>query len=88
MENKCSQAERVWVMDRGMVSEANLALLRKRQARHLVGAPKGWLRASEQTLFEQTDWQQAQHGLEVRLVEHPGGEPCERYVLCRSGARA
>jgi hypothetical protein len=29
-----------------------------------------------------------QAGLEVRLVEHPDGEPGERYVLCRSGARA
>jgi hypothetical protein len=27
-------------------------------------------------------------GLEVRLVEHPGAEPGERYVLCRSAARA
>jgi transposase len=88
METKYGQAERVWVMDRGMVSESNLAFLRERKARYLVGTPKSWLRAHEQTLLDQSDWQQAQHGLEVRLVEHPGGEPGERYVLCRSGARA
>jgi transposase len=88
METKYGQAERIWVMDRGMVSESNLAFLRERKARYLVGTPKSWLRAHEQTLLEQGDWQQAQHGLEVRLVEHPDGEPGERYVLCRSGARA
>jgi hypothetical protein len=38
--------------------------------------------------LEQDDWQTVQKGLEVRLVEHPQGEPGERYVLCRSGARA
>ena len=88
METKYGQAERVWVMDRGMVSEANLAFLRARQARYLVGTPKSWLRAHEQTLLDQTEWQQVQDGLEVRLVAHEGGEPGERYVLCRSGARA
>lgn len=88
MENKYGVAERVWVMDRGMVSEANLAFLRERKARYLVGTPKSWLRAHERTLLEQTDWRTVQDGLEVRLVEHPAGEPGERYVLCRSGARA
>jgi len=88
MEGKYGQAERVWVMDRGMVSEANLAFLRERKARYLVGTPKSWLRAHEQTLLEQSDWKTVQDGLEVRLVKHPDGEPGERYVLCRSSARA
>jgi transposase len=88
MEEKYGQAERIWVMDRGMVSEANIAFLRERKARYLVGTPKSWLRAHEQTLLEQSDWKSVQEGLEVRLVEQPGGEAGERYVLCRSGARA
>lgn len=88
MEEKYGQAERVWVMDRGMVSEANIAFLRARQARYLIGTPKSWLKAHEQALLEQSDWQTVQAGLEARLVEHPGGEPGERYVLCRSTARA
>ncbi|MDR2675365.1 MAG: IS1634 family transposase [Opitutaceae bacterium] len=88
METKYGQAERVWVMDRGMVSEASLTFLRERKARHLAGTPKSWLRAHEQTLLEQSNWQEVQHGLEVRLVEHPGGEPGERHVPCRGGARA
>lgn len=88
METKYGQADRVWVMDRGMVSEANIAFLRERKARYLVGTPKSWLRAHEQTLLEQSDWKSVQDGLEVRVVEQPDGEPGERYVLCRSGARA
>lgn len=88
MEEKYGQAERLWVMDRGMVSEANLAFLRERKARYLVGTPKSWLRAHEAELLEHTAWTAVRDDLEVRLVEHPGGEPGERYVLCRSGARA
>ncbi|MEN9634507.1 MAG: hypothetical protein RL077_2911, partial [Verrucomicrobiota bacterium] len=82
METKYGTAERIWVMDRGMVSEANLAFRRSRKARYLVGTPKSWLRHHEATLLEQTNWQQVQDGLEVRLVAHPDGEPGEKYVLC------
>jgi hypothetical protein len=88
MEEKYGAAERIWVMDRGMVSEANLSFLRERKARYLVGTPKSWLRAHEATLLDKTEWHQVQAGLEVRLVEHPDGAPGERYVLCRSSARA
>jgi len=75
-------------MDRGMVSEANIAFLRERKARYPVGTPKSRLRAYAQTLLKQSDWKTVQDGLEVRLVEQPEGEPGERFVLCRSGARA
>ena len=88
METKYGVAERIWVMDRGMVSEANIAFLRERKARYLVGTPKSWLRHHEAALLEQSDWQEAQAGLEVRFVAHPDGPPGEKYVLCRSGARA
>ncbi|HRP03584.1 MAG TPA: IS1634 family transposase, partial [Opitutaceae bacterium] len=88
METKYGVAERIWVMDRGMVSESNIAFLRERKARYLVGTPKSWLRHHEAALLDQSDWQQAQAGLEVRFVAHPDGPPGEKYVLCRSGARA
>src|SRR4029077_2130217 len=39
MEKKYGQARRVWVMDRGMVSEENIEFLRERGARYLVGTP-------------------------------------------------
>jgi hypothetical protein len=87
MEEKYGAAERIWVMDRGMVSEANIGFLRERKARYLVGTPKSWLRHHEAALLERTDWQEVQDGLEVRLVEHPDGVSGEKYVLCRSSAR-
>ena len=88
MEEKYGVAERIWVMDRGMVSEANIAFLRERKARYLVGTPKSWLRHHEAALLEKSDWQEVQAGLEVRFVAHADGPPGERYILCRSSARA
>jgi transposase len=88
MEERFGQAERVWVMDRGMVSEKNIAFLRKRKARYIVGTPKSQLRAFEKQLAEEDNWTDVQNGVEARLVEHPDADGCERFVLCRSNARA
>jgi transposase len=88
MEDRFGQAERIWVMDRGMVSEKNIAFLRERQARYIVGTPKSQLRAFEAELAENENWTGVQNGVEARLVEHPDGDGGERFVLCRSNARA
>lgn len=88
MEEKYGAAERVWVMDRGMTSEANITFLRQRKALYIVGTPKSELSHFETALLEEADWIQIQDGLEARLVEHPDGQGCEKYVLCRSTARA
>ena len=88
MEEKYGQAQRVWVMDRGMVSEKNIAFLRARQARYLVGTPKSQLREFEKTLLERDGWCEVQSGLEAKLIAHPDGKGEEQYVLCRSSARA
>lgn len=88
MEEKYGAAERVWVMDRGMTSEANIAFLRQRKALYIVGTPKSELRHFEAALLEEADWTEVQDGLEARLVEHPDGQGSEKYVLCRSTARA
>jgi transposase len=88
MESKYGAAERVWVMDRGMVSEANIAFLRQRKARYLVGTPKSQLREFEKQLLECEGWEEVQDGLEARLLPHPDKEGGEQYVLCRSSARA
>lgn len=44
VERKYGQARRVWVFDRGIVSEANLAALRRRGGQYLVGTPRAKLR--------------------------------------------
>jgi transposase len=88
MEDRFGQAERVWVMDRGMVSEKNITFLRERKARYLVGTPKAELRHFEAQLAEKENWTQVQEGLEARLVAHPDGDGDEQYLLCRSQARS
>ncbi|MBL9172590.1 MAG: IS1634 family transposase, partial [Verrucomicrobiales bacterium] len=87
MEERFGKAQRVWVMDRGMVSEGNISMLRERQALYLVGTPKSELRAYEAELAQKENWVEVHHGVEARLVAHPDGEGSERFVLCRSTAR-
>lgn len=87
MEQKYGQASRIWVLDRGMISEENIDFLRERKARYLVGTPKSQLRRFETQLLEQTNWAQVQEGVEVKIVAHPDGTSEEQYLLCRSSAR-
>ena len=84
VERKYGRARRVWVFDRGIVSEENLALLRRRGGQYLVGTPRSKLRDFERELLAE-DWQQVRADVEVKLVPAPGGE--ETYILCRSMAR-
>ncbi len=85
MERKHGRANRVWVMDRGMASAENLAFLRERGDRYLVGTPKAMLRQFERHLLEQRDWHEAQAGVEVKLLPGPDGN--EQFVLARSADR-
>ena len=84
MEAKYGRARRVWVVDRGMVSEENLEFLRERGAQYLVGTPKSLLRKFERELLE-ADWQTVREGVEVKLVPSPDGT--ETFVVCRSADR-
>ena len=84
METKYGKANRVWVMDRGMVSEKNLEFMRTSGARYLVGTPKSLLKKYEQHLLDQ-DWEEVQTGVEVKLC--PSREGTETFVLCRSLGR-
>jgi transposase len=87
MENKYGKPKRIWVLDRGMVSEENIDFLRERQARYIVGTPKSQLKRFEAQLLETKDWTQVQEGVEVKMVPHPDTQGSEQYVLCRSSAR-
>jgi transposase len=84
MEAKYGQASRIWVMDRGMVSERNLEFLRARRGFYIVGTPKAMLRQFERHLTQQ-DWHAVQAGVEVKLVPGPGGD--ETFILARSADR-
>lgn len=78
-------AERIWVMDRGIPTEAVLEELRKgdQRVKYLVGTPKGRLSKLESQLAERP-WQQVRPALRVKLLPQEG----EVYVLAESGARA
>ena len=85
MEAKYGKANRIWVVDRGMVSEENLAYLRSTGARYLVGTPKSLLKKFEHQLLEQS-WERVEPGVEVQLCRSPEGMD-ETFVLCRSVGR-
>lgn len=84
MERKYGQAQRIWVMDRGMVSEDNLKFIRDRSGSYIVGTPKAMLKRFEQYLVDR-DWHEVQEGVEVKLV--PGPESAETFILARSRDR-
>lgn len=86
MEQRYGKAQRIWVMDRGMVSEANLEWLRQRGAQYLVGTPKGMLRKFEKPLLEK-DWREVEAGIEVKLCALADGRSADTFILCRSRAR-
>jgi len=79
IERKHGQARRIWVFDRGVVSEANLAGLRARDAQYVVGTPRSRLNEYEQQLLA-GDWQEISQAVKVQLL--PEGE--ETFVLARS----
>ena len=85
IEGKYGRANRVWVMDRGMVSEKNLAFIRERKGFYLVGTPKAMLRKFEAHLTEQ-DWTEVRAGVEVKRVAGAEGTG-ETFILARSKDR-
>ena len=87
MEEKYGQAQRIWVMDRGMVSEENIDFLRQRQAQYIVGTPKAQLRRFEAALLDHQGWKAVRPEVEVKLLAHPDGQGQEQFILCRSQAR-
>jgi len=84
VERKYGRARRVWVFDRGVVSEENLAALRRRNGQYLVGTPRSKLKQFEAELLT-GGWERVREYVEVKRVPVPGGE--ETYVLCRTTAR-
>lgn len=83
---KYGHERRIWVMDRGMVSEENLEQLREWGALYLVGTPRTMLKAFERQLLDENDWSRIENGVEVKLCHAPDGTR-ETYVLCRAPGR-
>jgi transposase len=85
MENRYGQVDRIWVMDRGMVSAANVEFLKEGGRRYIMGTHKTLLRKYEKQLLA-PDWKSVHEGLEVKLCNDPDGGT-ETFILCRSSAR-
>jgi transposase len=84
IESTYGKARRVWVMDRGIPSEAILAEMREpeRQTFYLVGTPKGRINQHEKKWLD-LPWHKVRDSVEVKLYEHEG----ELYVLAKSQGR-
>ena len=85
IEGQYGSVGRIWVMDRGMVSEENLDLLRCGGRRYIVGTPRSHLKRFEKELLVE-NWEKVREGLEVKRCPSPDG--LENFILCRSAARA
>jgi transposase len=98
MERRYGKSDRIWVMDRGMVSEDNIEFLREGGRRYIVGTPKSMLKKFEQEILKE-DWHSIRDGLEVKIVPWPKSDDDdvataesdsspERFILCRSQDRS
>jgi transposase len=78
------QARRVWVMDRGIPTEAVLQEMRESggQTFYLVGTPKARIQQHEKKWLD-LPWQKVRDSVEVKLYQHEG----ELYVLAKSQGR-
>jgi transposase len=85
VERKYGKARRIWVFDRGIVSEENLAAIRKRGGQYLVGTPRSQMKQLETELLNKENWTQVRPEVEVKKVAIPLGE--ETYILCRTTGR-
>jgi transposase len=86
MESRYGQHGRIWVLDRGMVSDANLAWLRARGSHYIVGTPKCRLKHFASEVSSGT-WEEVRDGLQVQRCRGSDAEG-ETYIVCRSRDRA
>ena len=70
VERKYGKARRIWVMDRGIVSEENLAAIRQRGGQYLVGTPRRQMKRFEAELLKD-DWTQVRPDVEVKQIAIP-----------------
>jgi hypothetical protein len=84
IEAAYGKARRVWLMDRGIPTEALLAEMRnpERQTFYLVGTPKARVTQHEKKWLE-LPWRQVRESVQVKLYQYEG----ELYVLAKSQGR-
>ncbi len=85
MEDVYGRQGRIWVLDRGMVSDASLDWLKQRGSRYIVGTPRSRLKQFASAVRHGA-WEALREGLEVQRCADGAG--IETFILCRSAARA
>jgi transposase len=86
MERRYGEANRVWVMDRGMTSAETVAWLNRGGRRYLIGANKSDVKKLAPQLVDARDWRQVRDGVEAKLCASPDGGS-ETFLLVRSAER-
>jgi transposase len=79
IEKLYGKARQVWVMDRGIPTEASLEEMRQEGMAYLVGTPKSLLNKVDKDLVDRS-WEEVHDGVQVKLLE----QEKELYVLARS----
>jgi transposase len=85
IQSQYGKARRVWVMDRGIPTEASLQEMRQQTdppVQYVVGTPKGQLSKLEAELLK-LSWQEARPSVQVKLLS----KDQELFVLVNSQAR-
>jgi transposase len=84
IERQYGKARRIWLMDRGVPTEAILAEMRAADppVQYLVGTPKGRLTRLEKALIAKP-WHDARPGVQVKLLP----QDSELYVFAQSADR-
>jgi transposase len=85
LEGRYGRDNRIWVLDRGMVSTRTLTWLRGRGSHYLVGTPKSQLKQFADQVRAGL-WEAVRPGLEVQRC--PSADGAEVFILCRSADRA
>jgi transposase len=82
VESRFGKSQRVWVMDRGMMSEENLTFLSQSGRRYLIGTRRSELADFREEL-ESGGWAALREEVEAKSVTRDG----VAYLLARSGQR-
>jgi len=86
MEARYGKVDRVWVMDRGMVSADNVEWLQAGERRYILGASRSEIKKWGKELTDKKNWQEVRDGVEVKICQGPNSK--ESFLLCRSKDRA
>src|SRR5437764_307180 len=85
VERKYGKARRIWVFDRGIVSEENLAAIRKRDGQYLTGTPRSQMKqfAAELLKEDRKNWRESREGaylLRTNLKAETAEELWSKYM--------